>query len=75
MARFAFLTSMQAFWSAATCRRFQKARHVAPAAVRTVPQTPKKRRPAGVIQNIERLWQPFPRLIPTHVKNTIAKTS
>ena len=53
MDRFAFLPSTQIFWSAATCRRFQKARHVAPARGRTSPSAPKKRRPAGALPKTE----------------------
>jgi hypothetical protein len=41
------------FVSAATCRRFQEARHVAPARMRTSPQAPKKRRPAGALQKMK----------------------
>ncbi len=52
-AGFPFMASTQIFWSAATCRRFQKARRVVPARVQTIPQTSKKRRPAGALQKIK----------------------
>jgi hypothetical protein len=42
----------EGFWSTATGRRFQKARHVAPFRVWSNPQALKKRRLAGALQEI-----------------------